>query len=465
MKKVSFLIFLVSALLSACTPIVFQQAPAGNYDHRDDRRITNDAPVVDENAAQTNQLFYDELSPYGTWVDYPDYGYVWVPAVDNDFKPYVTNGSWVYSDFGWTWASDYEWGWATFHYGRWFFDDNYGWVWAPGDEWAPAWVTWGYSGDYYCWAPIPPRVSMSDARMGFWHPDASLWNVVPGQQFTRAHVSSFIIYDNFVRNNIQVIINDGNYKRNMIHRGANGFTEYNRGPQLFDVERRTNRPIPTIGIVDNKSPGAAIIENNQLRIYRPFINHDGQANNISPTPKKYDGYRNNQGNQSQPGVNGSNNNQPARPQWNRPAARDPKQDNPNNNGQNQPQPASPDQHQQHQTRAGEPVNPAPANNNNQNQPAIKPPGNQPAQPAQQNDRNPSKNFSPPAQPQPQPAASQNPPKTQPPVTQPPASQPQPQLNPVFRPNLQPVHPPDGQKKKNATPNTKPDTVKRRPNNQ
>lgn len=25
------------------------------------------------------QLFYDELAPYGEWVDNPDLGYVWIP--------------------------------------------------------------------------------------------------------------------------------------------------------------------------------------------------------------------------------------------------------------------------------------------------------------------------------------------------------------------------------------------------
>jgi len=26
------------------------------------------------------QVFYDELSPYGTWVDDPEYGYIWIPG-------------------------------------------------------------------------------------------------------------------------------------------------------------------------------------------------------------------------------------------------------------------------------------------------------------------------------------------------------------------------------------------------
>src|SRR6266496_4345326 len=88
------------------------------------------------------QTFYDELSPYGEWIDYPEYGYVWVPEVD-DFRPYSTGGHWVWTDdYGWMWASDYDWGWAPFHYGRWTYDDWYGWIWVPGYEWSPAWVEW-----------------------------------------------------------------------------------------------------------------------------------------------------------------------------------------------------------------------------------------------------------------------------------------------------------------------------------
>ena len=60
------------------------------------------------NAQQENvsfQIFYDELSPYGQWVDYSNYGYVWIPDVGNDFEPYSTAGHWVMTDYGWTWMS------------------------------------------------------------------------------------------------------------------------------------------------------------------------------------------------------------------------------------------------------------------------------------------------------------------------------------------------------------------------
>ena len=113
----------------------------------------------DQSGDVSYQTFYDNLSPYGQWIDYPNYGYVWQPSVGSDFRPYGTNGHWVYTDMGWTWASDYSWGWATFHYGRWFYDNTYGWLWVPGYDWAPAWVSWRSSNDYYGWAPLMPNIS------------------------------------------------------------------------------------------------------------------------------------------------------------------------------------------------------------------------------------------------------------------------------------------------------------------
>jgi hypothetical protein len=100
--------------------------------------------------------FYDELSPYGEWVDC-SYGDCWVPGrVDRDWQPY-SNGEWIYTDYGWTWVSDDPWGDDPYHYGTWTYLDRYGWVWVPGTVWAPAWVTWSYSDNYVGWAPLPPN--------------------------------------------------------------------------------------------------------------------------------------------------------------------------------------------------------------------------------------------------------------------------------------------------------------------
>ena len=128
------------------------------------------------------QVFYDQLSPYGSWVSYPDYGYVWVPGADAGFRPYGTRGHWVYKEDGWTWVSDYSWGWATFHYGNWFYDDSYGWMWTPGYEWAPAWVTWGATPSSGCSPSSAPtsawrsRRSRTGRDAGRARPDA----LIPG---------------------------------------------------------------------------------------------------------------------------------------------------------------------------------------------------------------------------------------------------------------------------------------------
>ncbi|MGV3539918.1 MAG: DUF6600 domain-containing protein, partial [Rufibacter sp.] len=58
------------------------------------------------------QVFYDELTPYGRWIQDPDYGYVWSPRVERDFQPYASRGHWVMTEYGNTWVSDYDWGWA-----------------------------------------------------------------------------------------------------------------------------------------------------------------------------------------------------------------------------------------------------------------------------------------------------------------------------------------------------------------
>ena len=101
--------------------------------------------------------FYDELAPYGRWVDCR-YGQCWVPArVAADWQPY-SNGQWIYTEYGWTWVSDDPWGGSPYHYGTWASIEGYGWSWVPGTVWAPAWVTWSYSNSYVGWAPLPPTV-------------------------------------------------------------------------------------------------------------------------------------------------------------------------------------------------------------------------------------------------------------------------------------------------------------------
>ncbi len=105
--------------------------------------------------------YRSELAPYGSWVEDPSYGTVWVPSaasVGTDFAPYQSAGHWdLASDGDWIWMSDYDWGYIPFHYGRWVWISGTGWAWIPGRAYANAWVTWrvGYDG-YIGWAPMPP---------------------------------------------------------------------------------------------------------------------------------------------------------------------------------------------------------------------------------------------------------------------------------------------------------------------
>jgi hypothetical protein len=99
----------------------------------------------------------EDLDANGNWVNYPQYGRVWVPRVNAGWAPYQS-GRWVYYDwYGWTWVSNDSWGWAPYHYGRWFYDASIGWGWWPGrgmgigrrHYWRPAFVSffgWGGGG-------------------------------------------------------------------------------------------------------------------------------------------------------------------------------------------------------------------------------------------------------------------------------------------------------------------------------
>ena len=100
------------------------------------------APRTQAETAVSLNFFYDNLSPYGGWIDTVDYGYVFQPNVavsNSDWRPY-TDGYWVYTDAGWTWVSYEDFGWATYHYGRWAQLVDYGWVWVPGH--------WRYRGGF-----------------------------------------------------------------------------------------------------------------------------------------------------------------------------------------------------------------------------------------------------------------------------------------------------------------------------
>lgn len=122
------------------------------------------APVPQPAATVNYNVFYNSLSPYGTWVEVSDYGWCWQPTVGTinvSWRPYCDNGRWMWTSGGWYWHSYYSWGWAPFHYGRWCHVPARGWCWSPGTTWGPSWVTWRQCDDHFGWAPLPPACGWS----------------------------------------------------------------------------------------------------------------------------------------------------------------------------------------------------------------------------------------------------------------------------------------------------------------
>ncbi|MGB5075842.1 MAG: DUF6600 domain-containing protein [Bacteroidota bacterium] len=226
------------------------------------------------------QLFYDHLSPYGQWVEYPEYGYVWLPDAGPDFAPYSTQGHWIYTDYGWTWVSDYDWGWAPFHYGRWDFDDYYGWFWVPDNEWGPSWVTWRRSQGYYGWQPMGPGISISLSFGGqSHHRGHDHWTFVRDRDIERHDLYRYHINrnDRDREYRTSTVIN-----HTYIDKSRN--STYITGPKREDVQRATGRSISPYAVHNNSAPGEKV-EKGQLNIYRPKIEREDK-NGHRPAPSK-----------------------------------------------------------------------------------------------------------------------------------------------------------------------------------
>jgi hypothetical protein len=293
MKNI-YLLLSASLLITSCGPtnVVVQQSPP---------------PVEDV----SYQSFYDQLSPYGNWINYPGYGYVWMPDAGPDFRPYATNGNWVYTDAGWTWASNYSWGWAPFHYGRWFYENGYGWMWLPGNEWAPAWVSWRGNGEYYGWAPLGPQVSVNVA-LNSYNPPGNYWSFIPRQYMGNPVARNYYVSEN--RNvtivNSTTIIN--NYS------GTNpGRYSYAPGPDPNEVRRVSGNNFTAVQLREANTPGERI-SGSQYVIYHPRVSATappqhgdaGARPTTAPAPARYESFSNMHPSAQQRSTNLSNNADP-----------------------------------------------------------------------------------------------------------------------------------------------------------
>jgi hypothetical protein len=231
------------------------------------------------------QVFYDELSPYGTWVEYSDYGYVWIPDAGPGFTPYATNGYWVFTDEGWTWVSNYSWGWAPFHYGRWYIDDIYGPMWVPDYEWGPGWVVWRRSAGYYGWAPMGPGVSISVAYSNGYNVPYNHWTFVNDRDFGRTNINNYYINNS---NNVTIINNSTVINNTRVDKSRN--VTYNAGPDRSEVEKHAGKKFTPVAIKESNKPGQNISKN-QLELYKPRVQKNF-SNGQKPAPSKVEDLKN-----------------------------------------------------------------------------------------------------------------------------------------------------------------------------
>jgi hypothetical protein len=226
-------------------------------------------------------FFYDDLAPYGNWIERPSYGWVWTPrAVSTSWRPYQ-DGHWVWSDEGWVWVSDEPYGWATYHYGRWYDDPEIGWAWVPGDDWAPAWVSWQEGADYVGWAPLPPGINISVSYgRGYGSyaygiaPD--YYTFVPERYFLAPRIATYVlpqaqIYPIFGRTR-----NWTNYRRS-------GDRWFNQGVPVDRIQRFAR--VPRYQVADlganyaNYRHRGARFAGNRLEFFRPQVH---KAARIAP---------------------------------------------------------------------------------------------------------------------------------------------------------------------------------------
>ena len=270
MKRYFFIILLMLVFIGGC---VFYVPYSGKEGPPTERETVEETPREELAPTMDVSYFYDSLSPYGLWVYYPPYGYVWIPQDTwYGWRPY-TYGQWAWTDYGWTWVSYFKWGWAPFHYGRWGWDGDLGWFWVPDTVWGPGWVTWRRGDLYIGWAPLPPEarfvvgIGIRDFRYSIPY---SHWIFVDGIYFMEPHLHRYVFP--FERN--ITIINSTVIQTNIY---VQNNRVINAGIDVDQVRRITKKSVSKVELRDAKREGASRVEYGNLEIYRPAIRESGSA--------------------------------------------------------------------------------------------------------------------------------------------------------------------------------------------
>lgn len=267
-----FVVIAAAALMIAasCTTTqkLYAQQDDEVYTDSDNNFTDNnqDEPLINPGADVTFEQFYTDLSPYGRWIDYPQYGRVWIYN-EPGFQPYYSGGHWAYTQFGWTWVSNYRWGWAPFHYGRWSYDNGIGWFWIPGYQWGPAWVSWRRGADFYGWAPLGPGVGIN-INIGI---PADRWIFVPHRYIG---YSNFNRYRVNPRQNVTIIHNTTIINNTRVYNNR----RYVTGPNRVEVERYSGRAVRPVDVRSVERVNVSN-RNNNTHVYRPDRNGLNNGNN------------------------------------------------------------------------------------------------------------------------------------------------------------------------------------------
>lgn len=203
--------------------------------------------------------FYQHLAGYGQWIEDLEYGYVWSPNEDVNFRPYYTNGHWLMTEYGNTWVSDYPWGWACFHYGRWTFDDYYGWLWIPGGQWGPAWVSWRNGDGFYGWAPLGPTGDLG-AITNYKCP-SSWWVFIPSRYI---YSGSYYRFWYGSKDNKKMVKSSTVIPNTFVK----GNTTYITGPHIAQVKQVMGGPVQIYKVRNSRNHNTRV-HTDEIRMYRP----------------------------------------------------------------------------------------------------------------------------------------------------------------------------------------------------
>ncbi|MEQ1860288.1 MAG: DUF6600 domain-containing protein [Chthoniobacteraceae bacterium] len=247
--------------------------------------------------------FYDNLSPYGDWLEVGEYGNCWRPRdVEEDWSPY-TDGYWSYTDAGWTWISYEDFGDIVYHYGRWVRVNDVGWCWVPDTDWGPAWVSWRKTDDHIGWAPLPPEARWrASVGISVWSDERydigpSYYNFCPIVDF-----GAVLIRPVCVPRARVISLFGGSVNITNISYNSYGRHVFCGGPDYGYINRYSHRQVPALKLVQNTTiinnnvtiinnqrvvrPQRNAVAGNTLQVFAPTVINKGGAKAIRPPAAK-----------------------------------------------------------------------------------------------------------------------------------------------------------------------------------